>query len=134
MQGGVIIPAGNSDAHDEHQAEFSSASIAAAAAETAAGIDITASIAAASSSASAATASVNPLDPLSAQNTNLTPEQLGQLSGLHAKLQIDDQFGDTGAATRSTTRRRLTRSLRMGKGASASEECISLGRGCIMIG
>lgn len=136
MQGGVIIPAGNSDAHDEHQAEFSSASIAAAAAETAAGIDIAASIAAASSSAAAAaaTASVNPLDPLPAQNTNLTPEQLGQLSGLHAKLQIDDQFGDTGAATRSTTRRRLTRSLRMGKGASASEECISLGCGCIMIG
>ncbi|KAJ7325961.1 hypothetical protein DFH08DRAFT_1085117 [Mycena albidolilacea] len=98
--GGVIIPAGNNDAHDEQQAEFSSASIAAAAAETAAGIDIAASIAAASSSAAAAaaTASVNPLDPLPAQNTNLTPEQLGQLSGLRAKLQIDDQFGDTGAA------------------------------------
>jgi hypothetical protein len=100
LQGGVIIPAGNNDAHDEQQAEFSSAAIAAAAAETAAGIDIAASIAAASSSAAAAaaTASVNPLDPLPAQNTNLTPEQLGQLSGLRAKLQIDNQFGDTGAA------------------------------------
>ncbi|KAJ6630013.1 hypothetical protein B0H10DRAFT_1984748 [Mycena sp. CBHHK59/15] len=98
--GGVIIPAGNNDAHDEQQAEFSSASVAAAAAETAAGIDIAASIAAASSSAAAAaaTATVNPLDPLPQQNTNLTPEQLGQLSGLRAKLQIDNQFGDTGAA------------------------------------
>lgn len=99
-QGGVIIPAGNNDAHDAQQAEFSSASVAAAAAETAAGIDIAASIAAASSSAAAAaaTATVNPLDPLPQQNTNLTPEQLGQLSGLRAKLQIDNQFGDTGAA------------------------------------
>ncbi|KAJ7671091.1 hypothetical protein B0H17DRAFT_1085481 [Mycena rosella] len=98
--GGVIIPAGNNDAHDEQQAEFSSASVAAAAAETAAGINIAASIAAASSSAAAAaaTATVNPLDPLPQQNTNLTPEQLGQLSGLRAKLQIDNQFGDTGAA------------------------------------
>ncbi|KAJ7203511.1 hypothetical protein GGX14DRAFT_698937 [Mycena pura] len=98
--GGVIIPAGNNDAHDEQQAEFSSASVAAAAAESAAGIDIAASIAAASSSAAAAaaTATVNPLDPLPQQNTNLTPEQLGQLSGLRAKLQIDNQFGDTGAA------------------------------------
>ncbi|KAJ6477000.1 hypothetical protein C8R45DRAFT_368691 [Mycena sanguinolenta] len=98
--GGVIIPAGSNAAHDEQQAEFSSASVAAAAAETAAGIDIAASIAAASSSAAAfaATATANPLDPFPTTNTNLTPEQLGQLSGLRAKLAIDTQFGDTGAA------------------------------------
>ncbi|KAF7362572.1 hypothetical protein MVEN_00605700 [Mycena venus] len=98
--GGVIIPAGSNAAHDEQQAEFSSASVAAAAAETAAGIDIAASIAAASSSAAAvaATATANPLDPFPTPNTNLTPEQIGQLSGLRAKLAIDNQFGDTGAA------------------------------------
>ncbi|KAJ7852376.1 hypothetical protein B0H14DRAFT_3137156 [Mycena olivaceomarginata] len=98
--GGVIIPAGNNDAHDAQQAEFASASAAAAAAEKTAGIDIAASIAAASSSAAAvaATATVNPLDPLPVQKTNLTPEQLGQLSGLRAKLAIDNQFGDNGAA------------------------------------
>lgn len=99
-QGGVIIPAGNNDAHDAQQAEFASASAAAAAAEKTAGIDIAASIAAASSSAAAvaATATVNPLDPLPVQKTNLTPEQLGQLSGLRTKLAIDNQFGDNGAA------------------------------------
>ena len=46
----------------------------------------------------AATATVNPLDPFPPPNTSLTPEQLGQLSGLRAKLAIDTQFGDTGAA------------------------------------
>ncbi|KAJ7073586.1 hypothetical protein C8F01DRAFT_1271235 [Mycena amicta] len=98
--GGVIIPAGSSAGHDEQQAEFLSDSIAAAAAETAAGIDIAASIAAASSSAAAAAAvaTVNPLDPFPQEKTSLTPEQLGQLSGLRAKLAIDSQFGDRGAA------------------------------------
>ncbi|KAJ7314306.1 hypothetical protein DFH08DRAFT_895929 [Mycena albidolilacea] len=98
--GGISIPAGSSDAADEQQAEFASASAAAAAAEKKAGIDVAASIAAASSSAAAvaATATVNPLDPFPVPSTNLTPEQLGQLSGLRAKLAIDNQFNDTGAA------------------------------------
>ncbi|KAJ7841570.1 hypothetical protein B0H14DRAFT_3457343 [Mycena olivaceomarginata] len=71
-----------------------------AAAEKTAGIDIAASITAASSSAAAvaATATVNPLDPFPPPSTSLTPEQLGQLSGLRAKLAIDNQFNDTGAA------------------------------------
>jgi hypothetical protein len=100
-QGGISIPVGSSDAADEQQAEFASASAAAAAAaEKTAGIDIAASIAAASSSAAAvaATATVNPLDPFPVPSTNLTPEQLGQLSGLRAKLAIENQFNDTGAA------------------------------------
>ncbi|KAJ7741082.1 hypothetical protein B0H16DRAFT_1694126 [Mycena metata] len=86
-------------AADNQQSEFAAAATAAAAAEAAAGVDITASIAAASSSAAAAaaTATVNPLDPFPQNNQGLTPEQLGALSGLRAKLQIDTQFNDTGA-------------------------------------
>ncbi|KAJ7794727.1 hypothetical protein B0H14DRAFT_2621648 [Mycena olivaceomarginata] len=68
-------------------------------AEAAAGIDIQASIAAASSSAAAvaATQTVNPTDPFPVNNHGLTPEELGQLAGLRAKLAIDTQFGDTAA-------------------------------------
>ncbi|KAJ7437800.1 hypothetical protein B0H11DRAFT_2009732 [Mycena galericulata] len=102
QQAGTGIPPGfgNDVAADEQASAFAAAATSAAAAEAAAGVDITASIAAASSSAAAAaaTATVNPLDPLQGPNTNLTPAQLGELSGLRAKLAIDTQFGDTGAA------------------------------------
>ncbi|KAJ7682842.1 hypothetical protein B0H17DRAFT_1333482 [Mycena rosella] len=103
QQSGTGLPAGfqgSNAAHDEQASQEASDATAAAAAEAAAGVDITASIAAASSSAAAAaaTATTNPDDPFPTQNTNLTPEQLGQLSGLRAKLDIDNKFGDTGAA------------------------------------
>ncbi|KAJ7800184.1 hypothetical protein B0H14DRAFT_3490912 [Mycena olivaceomarginata] len=86
--GGVIIPAGNNDAHDEQQAEFSSASIAAAAAETAAGID----------NRRVHRRCVELCRCRRGHGICEPPRSLGQLSGLRAKLQIDDQFGDTGAA------------------------------------
>ncbi|KAF7336232.1 hypothetical protein MVEN_02171100 [Mycena venus] len=80
----------------------SDASIAAQQVARAAGVDISASVAAASSSAAAvaATHTQNPLDPIQTPLANqlLTPEQLGQLSGLRAKLALDQQFGDTEAA------------------------------------
>ncbi|KAJ7358374.1 hypothetical protein DFH08DRAFT_953532 [Mycena albidolilacea] len=90
----------SNDAHDEQQADIASAKAAAATPEAAAGIDISASIAAASSSAAAAaaTAIVNPLDPFAPERTTLTPEQIGQLSGLGAKFAIDQQSGDDEAA------------------------------------
>ncbi|KAJ7122681.1 hypothetical protein C8R43DRAFT_1241219 [Mycena crocata] len=95
-------PAAQQAAHDAQASSQAIAAAAAAASESAAGIDIAASIAAASSSAAAAAAThvVNPLDPVPdpTANSNLTPEQLGQLSGLRAKLAIDNQFGDQGAA------------------------------------
>jgi hypothetical protein len=89
----------SNDAHDEQQADIASAK-AAATAKAAAGIDISASIAATSSSAAAAaaTAIVNPLDPFAPERTTLTPEQIGQLSGLRAKFAIDQQSGDDEAA------------------------------------
>lgn len=85
-------------AHDAQVSANADAASSASAAEAAAGVDIAASIAAASSSAAAAAATqtVNPLDPFPANNQGLTPEQLGQLSGLRAKLAIDTQFGDNG--------------------------------------
>ncbi|KAJ7689773.1 hypothetical protein B0H17DRAFT_1134717 [Mycena rosella] len=102
--GGTGIPVGfgsanQQAAHDAQASQEATAATAAAAAESAAGIDIVASIAAASSSAAAAaaTATVNPNDPFPPERTTLTPEQIGQLSGLRAKLAIDTQFGDTGA-------------------------------------
>jgi len=103
-QSGTGIPPGfgaanQNAAHDAQVSEEATAATAAAAAESAAGIDIAASIAAASSSAEAvaATATENPLDPLPTPNLGLSPEQLGELSGLRAKLAIDTQFNDTGA-------------------------------------
>ncbi|KAJ7866496.1 hypothetical protein B0H13DRAFT_2352515 [Mycena leptocephala] len=86
-------------AHDAQVSANADAASSASAAEAVAGVDIAASIAAASSSAAAAAATqtVNPLDPFPANNQGLTPEQLGQLSGLRAKLAIDTQFGDNGA-------------------------------------
>ncbi|KAJ7842459.1 hypothetical protein B0H14DRAFT_2586324 [Mycena olivaceomarginata] len=100
--GGFNSPQAQSNqqaAADAQASGNSAAATKASAAEAAAKIDISASIAAASSSAAAvaATQTVNPLDLFSLNTHGLTPEQLGQLSGLRAKLAIDTQFKDNGA-------------------------------------
>ncbi|KAJ7468695.1 hypothetical protein FB451DRAFT_1257027 [Mycena latifolia] len=101
-QTGTGIPAGfgSNAAHDAQVSQQAAAAATAAAAEKAAGVDIAATIASVSSSVAAfeATATVDPFAPFPTPNTSLTPEQLGQLSGLRAKLSLDNQFGDTGAA------------------------------------
>ncbi|KAJ6568618.1 hypothetical protein B0H19DRAFT_1256363 [Mycena capillaripes] len=101
---GVVVIANQEAAHDAQVSHNAEAASQAAAAEAAAGIDIAASITAASSSAAAvaATATVSALDPVPARTFGLTPEQLGELSGLRAKLQIDTQFGDDGAIEQDT--------------------------------
>ncbi|KAJ7113048.1 hypothetical protein C8R44DRAFT_741385 [Mycena epipterygia] len=91
-QTGTGLPAGFQGSDAAHDAQATAAE--------AAGINISASIAAASSSAAAvaATATANPNDPIPTSNFGLSPEQLGQLSGLRAKLAINNQLGDSGAA------------------------------------
>ncbi|KAJ6526034.1 hypothetical protein B0H19DRAFT_1275895 [Mycena capillaripes] len=120
--GGFNSPEAQSNQNAAAQAQataFAAAASSAAAAEAAVGIDITASIAAASSSAAAAAATqtVNPLDPFPLNTNGLTPEQLGQLSGLRAKLAIDTQFNDTGAIAKDNEDILALESINDGSGA-----------------